>query len=319
MMDLNIRKLRSFVLVAEVGSFRRAAERLHISPSALSTHIREIEESFGVPLLQRTTRSVRLTAEGKRFLGRAKELMSGLDEMVEELRSAASLQRGRLTIACVPTLTENLLPRAMAVLAQKHPAISLRIVDRGARQIARHIEDGEADLGVVSPPENGRDFDITLLGEDPMVVVVPRDHPFALRREIRFAELASWPYIALKSSTSVSSAVARGAREAGITLSPIFELVNHYSACGLVQAGLGITILPAMTAPTAAMTGLVPVPLVAPRVARRVGIIRRKGEVLSPAAEQFLAVLRATVGEFAEATRPRTADVEARRRVSARG
>jgi DNA-binding transcriptional LysR family regulator len=300
-MDLNIRKVHSFVTVAELGSFRHAAEKLHISASALSTHIQQLEDSLGIPLLNRTTRSVAITPQGQRFLVRSRELIANVHSIVEELKDEADLRQNQVTVACVPTVTSGILPLAMATFMQRHPRTKLQLLDGRASWIARYVEKGEADFGIGSPPENGHDFAVTTLLDDPFVALVPRDHPFAKRREIPFAELAQYPFIGLKSSYGVRSALDRAAREAGITLPRAFELVHHYSVGRLVEAGLGITAIPLTTVPMANVSGLVTVPIVAPRVKRQISIIRRKGGRLSRPAQQFLAILTATVAELGKA------------------
>jgi DNA-binding transcriptional LysR family regulator len=297
-MDLNIRKVHSFLTIAEMGSFRRAAEKLHISPSALSTHIQQLEAVLGIPLLHRTTRSVTITPQGQRFLVRSRELIASVESIVEELKDEADLQRKQLTIACVPTMMSGILPPAMAVFAQRYPAIKLRILDGRASWIARYVEKSEADFAIGSPPENSHAFMVTPLLEDMFVALVPGNHPLAKQREVRLADLGQYPFIGLKSSYGVRDALDRAAHEAGITLTRTFELVHHYSVGRLVEAGLGITAMPSMTVPMTGTPGLVSVPIVAPRVKRQISIIRRKGGRLSRPAQQFLAILTGAVDQY---------------------
>lgn len=310
-MDLNLRKVRSFVTVAELGSFRRAADKLHISPSALSTHIQQLEASLGIPLLNRTTRSVEITSQGARFLSGSRQLIANLDAIVDDLKGEADTRRTHVTVACVPTLTSIILPAAMAMMSKRYPNTRLSIFDGQGSRIARYVEEGEADFGIGSLPENSQDFVITPLVDDPFVVLVPRDHPFAERRQIRFADLAHYPFIGLKSSFGVRSALDQAARTAGITLSRRFEMVHHYSVGHLVEAGLGITAVPALTVPLVNTPGLISIPLVAPRVTREVNIIRYKGSTLSRSAEQFLSILIATVNDL-KSTRGKTGTFSAR-------
>lgn len=100
----NINKMRSFIAVAEHGSFRKAAETLNMSQPALSAHVRDLEDGIGVSLLSRTTRSVRLTREGEHFLVRSKRALYEIQSAVRELQDEAALRRGRITVACVPTI-----------------------------------------------------------------------------------------------------------------------------------------------------------------------------------------------------------------------
>lgn len=295
--DLNLRKIRGFTIVAELGSFRRAAEKMHISASALSVHVRELEEAVGVPLLFRTTRSVKLTADGIRFLARTRQLLAGLDEIVEELKDEADLMRGRITVACVPTLVSSVLPLTMVKFKERFPGISVRVMDIGSPDIAACLERGDADLGIGPPPENSGDFEVEPLVEDPFLAVVPAGHALAKRRTVHFAELADFPFIGLKIGTSVRRALERAAAEIGLELVPTYELVYHYSVGCMVQAGLGITALPSMALPLLNLPGLISIPIVSPRITRMIGIIRRKGGGVSPSSREFLSVLSETIGQ----------------------
>jgi DNA-binding transcriptional LysR family regulator len=297
-MDISIRKVRSFVTIVELGSFRHAAEKLHISASALSTHIQQLEAALGVPLLHRTTRSVQITVQGQRFLSRARELIASVQSIVDELRDEADLRRTQVTIACVPTLMSGILPTAMATFMQRYPETKLRILDGRVSWMVRYVEKGEADFAIGSPPENGHAFLVSPLLEDAFVALMPINHPLAKQREIQFADLARYPFIGLKSSYGVRAALDRAARETGILLPRAFELVHHYSVGRLVEAGLGIAAVPSMTVPMVNMSGLVSLPIVAPRVTRLISIIRRAGSTLSRPAQQFLTILRSTVDGF---------------------
>ena len=109
--SISLAKLRSFIEVAEEKQFRKAAEKLGMSQPALSTQIRELEKSCGVPLLARTTRSVRLTVEGERFLRRAQKIVADLELAVADLREQAVLKHGHVTVAATPSVASNILPR----------------------------------------------------------------------------------------------------------------------------------------------------------------------------------------------------------------
>jgi DNA-binding transcriptional LysR family regulator len=298
MMELNIRKLRGFILVAELKSFRRAADKLCISSSALSTQIRELEEMVGVPLLRRTTRSVQITSEGSHFLARSQQLLTDADALIKEFQNTAKLQDGRVTIACVPTLTAKMLPLAITRFSKRYPGIKVRIFDESSRFIGRYIEDGEADFGIGKVPGNARDFEVTPMFEDPFVALVSSEHPLANRRQVRFAELARFPFIRLKAGEGMLSALNKAAQDSGIVIEPRFELTHYYSIGRLVQAGLGITAMPTMALPMVNLSGLVPIPIVAPTVSRNICVIRQKGAELAPPAQRFLSVLTKVVSEL---------------------
>lgn len=294
-MELNIRKIRSFALVAEHRSFRRAAEELHVSTSALSTQVRELEDTLGVSLLYRTTRSVKLTVEGVRFLERTKHLLAEVDSVVEEFRTAASSQREQVTIACMPAVTSSILLRAISKYRDRYPKHVLRVFDENSSRIAHCVEHGQADFGICPIPENPGDFEFWPLLEDVIVALVPSGHPFAERQQIAFADLAKYPFVAPKNSHSLRTILKSAEREAGVALTPAFELMHHYTAASIVQAGLGVAIMPSLNLPMANLPGVVSVAITSPRMSRLIGVIYRKGDTLGRSAKQFLSVLSATV------------------------
>jgi DNA-binding transcriptional LysR family regulator len=170
-------------------------------------------------------------------------------------------------------------------------------LDDGSRFIRRYVEDDEADFGIGKAPDNGRDFEITPLFQDFFVALVPSGHPLAGRKQIRFAELARFPFIRLKSSEGMISDLNKAVEKSGAVLNPVFELTHYYSIGRMVQAGFGITAMPQMALPMVNLTGLVAIPIVAPHVIREITIIRRKGAELSPSAQKFLSILMEVASE----------------------
>lgn len=297
MQDLNLRKIRSFIVVAELKSFRRAADKLCISSSALSMQIRELEDFLGVPLLHRTTRSMQLTNEGLRFFTRSKAILADADALLRELHDTATLRSGRITIGCIPSLTASTLPAAMESFSKKYPGVSINILDDGSRRVESSIHSGEVDFAIGQAPAAGSDFDYTPLFEDDFAALVPASHPLAKHRQVRFAELAKHPFIGLRSSGSVRMALHKAMHESGVTLTPIFELTYHSSVARLVQAGVGIAAMPSTTISMYKMSGMVSVPIVAPRITREISILKKKGVRLSPPAQKFLEALQETVAK----------------------
>lgn len=282
-------------MVAELGSFRRAAEKIHISPSALSIHVRELEEAIGVPLLYRTTRHVELTVEGERFLSRTQALFAGLDEIVDELKEEADLLRGRLTVACIPTFIARVLPPVMATFADKFPGVSLRVLDIGSAAMAEAVKNGEVDVGIGPSPERAEMLDIEPMIEDRFIAVVPAGHPLAGRRDVSLAALAEFPFIGLNLGNSIRTEIDRTAAEIGIEIKPAHEFVYHYSVVAMVAAGLGVTAVPVITIPLLNAPNLVTLPITPPMISRKICLIRRKGGGLSPAVKEFITVLKAVI------------------------
>ena len=291
MADLSIRKMRNFAMVAELRSFRQAAEKLHVSASALSMSVRELEETLGVPLLHRTTRTVEPTIHGIQFLESIQKILGSLDNLVRDFKGEVDLSRSHLTIACTPTVVNRVLLQAIEKFHERHPETAIRVLDVGSRGIAEALLADEAELGIGPPYDDDPDFEIEPFMEDPFIAVVPRNHALAPKRSIQFIELLAYPFISLRASNSIRSTLERAATEAGVRFAPAYELHYLHSVWGMVRAGLGVTAIPMATLPLLQAEGLKTIPCASPELSRTICMIRRKGKSVSPALQEFLGLL----------------------------
>src|SRR5689334_1652638 len=134
-MNFDLADLRAFVAVVRLGSFRAAADELHLSQPALSRRIEKLEGALGVRLLHRTTRKVEATAVGREFSTRATELLDGLDESLIGIRDVAGRVTGEVTVASIPSAIRYFLPRILADYHRRFPGILVRVIDQGAHDV----------------------------------------------------------------------------------------------------------------------------------------------------------------------------------------
>jgi DNA-binding transcriptional LysR family regulator len=287
----NLTKIRSFIAVAEHASFRRASEDLGISQPALSTHVRDLESVLGVTLLSRTTRSVRLTAAGEHFLTRAKRAVSELQSAVLDLRDEVLLRRGRVTIACLPTIASSSLPAVLAAFTSQHPAVDVEVLDEVAGTLYQRVIDRQADLGIGPASPRKLDIEFTPIVDDHFMAVFRSDHPFARRKTVKLEDLTKYPFLTLAPHTNVRTILERAYADAGFALEPVHEFRHHYTLGGMVEAGLGITALPSMSLSILGHPRLMSARIVEPEVVRVIGVLRRRHEELSSAAAAFLKVV----------------------------
>ena len=302
-MNLSLAKIRSFIAVAEHGSFRKASTHVHLSQPALSTHVRDLEQSLGIALLSRTTRSVRLTPAGEQFLIRARRAISELQSVVLELEDQAALRRGRVTVACVPTIASSSLPSVLAAFARRFPAIHVQLLDEVADTIYQRVRSGAADFGIGPEPRATGEIAFEPLVDDHFVAVFPRDHKLARRRNVRLRELAAYPFLSLAAGTNVRDILDRAFSAQGFALNPVYDVCHHYTLGGMVQAGLGISALPSMSLSILGHPGLKTARIVDPEVIRVIGVLRRPGELPTPAAAEFMNTLWDVLGEPKDAAR----------------
>jgi len=287
----SLAKIRSFIAVAEHASFRRASEDLLLSQPALSTHIRDLEADLGVVLLSRTTRSVRLTSAGEHFLIRAKRVVSELQSVMLELKDQAALRRGRVTVACLPTVASSSLPAALATFTREHPGVQVEVLDEVADVLYQRVVSRQADIGIGPAQPKKQDLEFVPIVDDHFRAVFPSDHAFAGRKTVKLAELTKYPFLTLAAHTNVRSILDRAFEDAGHVVDPKYSFCHHYTLGGMVEAGLGITALPSMSLSILGHPRLMSARIVDPLVMRVIGVLRRPNEELSPAATAFLRVV----------------------------
>jgi LysR family transcriptional regulator, carnitine catabolism transcriptional activator len=288
-LGLSLARIRSFVAVVDEKQFRRAAERIGISQPALSAHLHELERYLGATLLSRTTRSVRLTAEGEKFLGRARNILSDLDAAVLEIRDHVSLTRGRVTVAAIPSAASQILPKAVARFTARYPGIEVQMIELGAGAVQRSVASGEVDFAISTAPDRSSELSFTSLMRDRFVGVVPCDHRLARRSRVRLREFIDHPLITTVQGTSIRTALERAWLECGHTLHVTHSVTQHHTVVAMVAAGLGVALLPSLI--VSQREGVAVLTVVEPQITRDVGVIRRKGETLSSAAREFVASL----------------------------
>ncbi|MCX2862928.1 MULTISPECIES: LysR family transcriptional regulator [unclassified Roseateles] len=283
--DLN--DLLAFRAVAELGNFRRAAEAVHISQPAFSRRIDKLEQALGVKLLDRTTRRVSLTAVGRDFARKVQQLLDELDNTLLGIRGVSATRMGEVSIACVPSTVYYYLSRVIGRYRERYPKIRLKVFDAGAGAVLDAVARGEVDFGLNFIGSQEPDIEFHALLEERFVAACRRDHPLARKRQVAWHELAAYDYIAVAKNSGNRLLLDQAL--AGVAGLPeaVYETQHVTTTLGLVEAGLGVAAVPSLAMPDKSHPLLVSVPLVEPAVSRHVGLIRRKGRSLSPAAQQL--------------------------------
>ena len=285
--DIALNDLLAFRAVAELGNFRRAAESVHLSQPAFSRRIEKLEQALGVRLLERTTRRVTLTAVGREFEQKVRGVLDELDATLLAVRGIAATRMGEVTIACVPSTVHYYLSDVIRRYHAAAPKVRIKVLDAGANEVLAAVARGEADFGIDFLGSQEGDLDFEPLVEERFVAACRRDHALARSRRVTWAQLAEHDYISVGRASG--NRVLLDQALAGLARRPqaIYETQHVNTALGLVEAGLGVAAIPSMAMPGRDHPLLVSVPLVDPVVTRKVGLIRRRGRSLSPAARQL--------------------------------
>jgi DNA-binding transcriptional LysR family regulator len=286
-MNLDLGDLRAFVAVAERGSFHAAASDIHLSQPALSRRIAKLEAVLGVRLLERTTRKVELTTVGRDFARKARELLNGLDQSLLGISEIAERMSGEVTIACVPSAVRYFLPQVLQQYHEKYPRILLRVADEGAGDVLSSVTRGDADFGVnyIGAHEPNIEFEPVL--KEAFVVACRKDHELAKRRKVTWAELGKYDYMTVAKASGNRFLLDLALADTPGRPRSFCEVRHVMTVVSLVEAGLGIAAVPQLAMPPRDHPTLASIPLVEPAVTRTVGLIRRRGIALSPAAHQL--------------------------------
>ncbi|CAB3831712.1 LysR family transcriptional regulator [Achromobacter anxifer] len=289
-MNLSARQLRAFVALAEERHFTRAAQRCHLTQPAFSALIRQLEDSAGVRLFDRNTRHVELTAEGQVLDATARRLLADMDLVMEDLRDHAARKRGRVALAALPSLAAGWLPGLLARFRDAYPGITVDLRDALLDPCLDLVQAGQVDFAVASRRPDMNELDSEFLHADRYFLVCRADHPLADAGKARLRDILRYPMIQLARGSSVRKHL-EGALGADAP-APVFEVEHLATVTGLVRAGLGVSVVPAMTLFHFGGADLRIVPLAGKTLTRPLYLVRRKGRTLSVAAQALYDLLR---------------------------
>lgn len=288
-MNAELIDLRSFVAVAELGSFGRAAALLNISQPALSRRIAKLEASLGARLLERTTRSVTLTMVGRELLPNVRRMLESFESSVSRIRDLAVPDSGQVSIAAVPSTAVRMVPAALARFAGIMPQVRVRVLDIGANEGLEAVARGDVHFGLNFIGASHADIEFTPLAEDRLVLMCRPDHTMADRRSVRWADLAGHRLIVTGRGGGNRTLIDAALSAVGLQWT--YEVAHVAGALALIEAGLGIAVLPMLAAPTGPRARLRGVPMTDPEISRTIGVLRRPGVPLPIAASRLLECL----------------------------
>ena len=297
-MNISIRQLTAFVSVADNGSFTRASEQMHLTQSAVSGLIKELESSLGIVLFDRTTRQLSLSVVGHHLLPQARRILNEMQLFENEASSLTSLAQGQVRLA-VSQFAASSMPAVIAQFAKVYPDISVSLLDCSAENVLEHIQNIEVDLGVGTERgfmESEDDISADLLYQLPFCVVMPDNHALAQKSEVVWQDLVDIPLITLQ-GPFIEQVTAELDESIASHIQQARYKVNFMStALEMTRQGFGITLcLPYMpeVIDWVSANGLQMRPLAQPVKIRRFFIYQRSSRALSPASIAFKQFLQA--------------------------
>ncbi len=283
-MNYTLRQLRTFVAVARHGSFSQAGQVIGLSQSAVSHSIKELESEMGVRLLDRTTREVMLTEAGQQLATRLERLLEELSTTVQDVRSYGEQRSGTVRVAASQTPSAHLMPQCLASSQQRYPEIRVILHDRVQQWVLQSVRNAEVDFGIVIGPLRDADFDGEEILQEPFLLLCHQDDALAQVEQAQWSMLAGRRLVLQDYASGSRILVDAALQQLALSVEVVQEIGHPATLYPMVEAGIGISILPALALPLPSGRRLT-VRRLYPEINRSLMLIKRKNRSLTPAAE----------------------------------
>jgi len=243
-LHFDLTDLRLMVKVAEANSVTGGAEASHLSTPAASTRIKNLEEGIGTKLLVRTPQGVTLTPPGQAFVHHARLVLSQLERLRGDLQEYAQGVKGHLRVWASATAMGEFLPPVLQTYLRDHPDVNIDLRERLSFDVVRAVAEGKIDLGIVSGFERTEALQVIPYRRDRLVLVVPPGHALAQAASVAFADTLAFDHIGLAEGSALRAFLQRICEELHRTLQLRIEVSSFEVACRMVEAGVGVGVVP---------------------------------------------------------------------------
>jgi LysR family transcriptional regulator, low CO2-responsive transcriptional regulator len=296
-------QLASFLEVAKLGSFSRAAEKIYRTQPAISAQVRLLEQECGEKLFDRSGKKVLLTPAGEILRRYAEKILTLQKEALQAIAEINQTPRGKLYIGANEATCLYVLPKTFARFKQLYPLVQISIYRNFSHKILQKVQEGAVDLGIVTLPQTANNMEVTPVFRDEVQVVMPREHPLGKKRSVSVAELVHFPLI-LPKTGHTRVVIDRLLRDFRDQVQISMELASVETIKKFVGAGLGVSLISRTYAQAEVAAGLLKlIPLDGQKLYRELGLIFRRDRYLSLPAKVFIDVVR----ESTETPRARAA------------
>jgi LysR family transcriptional regulator, low CO2-responsive transcriptional regulator len=288
MKNVTLRQLRVFVAVGKHLSFVRAAEELSLTAPAVSMQVKDLEDQVGLPLFDRSTRSVSLTTVGEYVLAHARRVLAVLRDAEDMVANLKGLKGGALDLAMVSTAI-YFVPRLLTLFRSEHSQVQVRLrVANNRAQIAEMLREGEVELAVMGRPSKEWATRAEPFAMNPHVLVTAANHPFALMERVQPEALTREAFITREEGSGTRAGLQEYMHAHHLSATTLMELPSNDAIKQAVMAGMGVSLLSLHTIALELSLGLIASPQVEGLpLMRRWHVVHKLGKVLSPAAEAF--------------------------------
>ncbi|WP_333983565.1 LysR substrate-binding domain-containing protein [Ectopseudomonas khazarica] len=293
---MSLRALRTLVAIAQHGSFARAAEAVHLTQSAVSLHVRSLEEEFNAPLFDRSKRLAVLTEAGHLAVERAREILSLYDSIAAELGDGSEL-RGRLKLGVIQTALAGVLPRALAALSRQHPQLRVNVTSGMSAELATRLDAGELDAAVTTEPVKPFPYSLvsTPLYQEGFWIIAPAGLDGSDPRRL----LQEQPFIRFDRRAWAGRIIERELRRQRLRVQTSMELDSHTAIIQMVASGLGVAIMPLSVHDLDNLRDLIRLPFAEPQLTRQVVLLERRDRPAGRLAGALAETIRTQAGAWA--------------------
>ena len=286
-MNVSLRQLRALVALVRTGSFTQAAAAMHVTQSAMSNLIKELERNLGLRLVDRNTRSLELTPAGRDFVPLVQRILQDLDGVLCSVDDLKALRRGVVRVAAPQLLACTVLPEVIAAWRHLHPGVQVRLADCDVEGVLTRVAAGDADFGIAPERPAVGEMRSEMLFDLPFVAVFKPGHPLDARRRVRWTDLVEHPLIALQGQFTERLSIDLHVALHEKALHPTNEVAFMTTALSMVSAGLGVTACLPYAGSLVRAFGLRMELLHEPVLRRKVLVYERAASTLSTAAQGF--------------------------------
>jgi DNA-binding transcriptional LysR family regulator len=290
---MHLETLRLYCDVVRLRSFSRGAQLNHISQSAASQAVRQVEADLGVVLIDRTKRPFLVTPEGREFYDACRQVVEGYEKAKARIPVVQARLVGTVRVAAIYSVGLHDLSRHMQRFMALYPQARVQLECLHPHKVVAAVLNDTADVGIMSYPPVNRALTVVPLRAEPMALVCHPAHRLARRRAVALGELGGEKFVAFDSGLTIRKAIDRALRHQNVKVEVVMEFDNIETIKQAITIGAGVSLLPRHTvAKEAGIHALAVVPLAAANLVRPVGIIYRRQKRLTPTAARFIDLLR---------------------------
>ncbi len=283
--------LQSFVVVAQFMNFRLAAEALGRTQPAITAQIHQLEGYLGTTLLERTTRTVKLTPAGEHLLDRSKKVLSQTQQLVTDMRSTRYNSPNQILVSLAPTIAANLITGTLASFEKSNPNVRVLISEHLGPEMFTALQNRDVEFGIGPYRRAPQGLVFKTIFQQPLYLIIHKSHPLTKRGKVNLPDLIDLQLLCAAPGTTAREVLDHALMTHGLIVQPRYEALQYQTLFVLASTHLGATVMPVVNRELLEAMNLVALPFEDFPMQRAIGLVTREGEELSDISKALLASL----------------------------